>query len=169
MRRSPLTTFARALSFVAVSALGGCSSPAKENTPATPDAGPASDNQSTQQPSTTGSNCTAVTQNYTICADVSLCPGVEISPYTFPNCGYSVHGNAIDPECLCSGSMCPMGAPATCDDMQAILMATNIEAVCAALSAGHCTNLGSLGTPSSCQQCKTNCDGNVMCLQNCGC
>ncbi len=169
----PTTSLARlalapALAVFLVPVLGACGSPTKENLPAAPDAG--SDQPVTSaQAQTTGSDCTTLTQTYSVCANISLCPGVTIDPYQFAGCGYSVHGDAIDPECNCYGSMCPMGAPSTCADMAAIVASTSVGAVCAQFSAGHCLNLGGQGQPSTCQQCKMNCDGILTCLQNCGC
>jgi hypothetical protein len=44
-----------------------------------------------------------------------------------------------------------------------------VNSVCAQAAAGHCQNLGSPGTISTCQVCKDNCDGNLACQQECGC
>jgi hypothetical protein len=165
MKFSHLALYALALS--AVTACGG-SPPSTPET--TDDAGIATPPASSTHPGPIGTVCTSITETYNICADLSSCPGVVIDPNKFPDCGYSVHGDAIDPECLCYGSMCPMGSPGTCADMQALLNSGITAAiVCEEQASGKCTNEGAQGEPSTCDICKNNCDGNVTCLQNCGC
>jgi hypothetical protein len=147
---------------------GATSSPA----PAPADAGAASNAapSAPQQPEALGSGCTPITSSYNICTMISTCPGLQIDTNRFPECGFSVHGSALDPECLCYGSMCPMGTPQTCDDMQTLLSNVTIESVCAEYQAGHCQSEGSIGgVDTDCQLCKANCNGNQACIQNCGC
>ena len=146
-----------------------CGSSTPESTPAA-DAGPSGATPANTAPSgPTGSNCTGITETYSVCQDLSTCPGVSIDQTKFPQCGYAIHGDSIDPECLCYGSMCPMGAPATCADMAAILSSTTLSIVCERQATGHCTNMGGQGTVTACQVCKQNCGGDPACLQNCGC
>jgi hypothetical protein len=164
MKLSHIVFFALALSPLAC----GSSPPTTSET--TDDAGAPSPPTTATHPGPTGSVCTAITTTYAVCADLSSCPGVIIDPNVFPDCGYSVHGDAIDPECLCYGSMCPMGTPQTCAEMQALLSSgVTLTTVCDQQITGKCANMGGQGEPSTCQVCKNNCDGNVTCLQNCGC
>jgi hypothetical protein len=63
-----------------------------------------------------------------------------------------------------------MGVPQTCAEMQALLTSgITADIVCEQYATGKCENMGNTGAPSPCQVCKNNCDGNVACLQNCGC
>jgi hypothetical protein len=156
-----------ALAALALSLVACSSSGTKESTPIA-DAGPPSAPVSSQQPVPTGSNCSSLTETYSICNDLSLCPGVSIDQTKFPQCGYSVHDDAIDPECLCFGSMCPMGVPGTCADMATILATTTVDTVCAQYAGGHCLDLGGTG-PTPCSVCKQNCGNNPQCLSACGC
>ncbi|MGO8991873.1 MAG: hypothetical protein ACLQVI_00995 [Polyangiaceae bacterium] len=158
------------VSFVSLASVAcGGSPPAAQNEGT--DAGSASTPASSTHPGPTGSVCTAITETYNVCADLSTCPGVIIDPNTFPQCGYAVHGDVIDPECLCYGSMCPMGVPQTCADMQAILSSgTTVDIICEQQATGKCLNVGG-GTPAptTCQVCQNNCGNDPACLQNCGC
>jgi hypothetical protein len=149
-------------------ALTACSSSPKDTTPAVADAGSTTPPGSSTQAVPTGANCNSLTETYSICDDLSSCPGVSIDQTKFPNCGYSVHDDAIDPECLCYGSMCPMGAPGTCTDMAALLATTTADEVCLQYAAGHCLDLGG-SSQSQCAVCKQNCAGNPTCLSACGC
>jgi hypothetical protein len=168
-RSRAIAAFAGLLTLPLLSVLVACSStPATANTPVA-DASSSSEPVIQTSPASTGTDCTTITQTYSVCADLSLCPGVTIDPSKFTNCGYSVHGTAIDPECLCYGSMCPMGAPSTCAEMAALLTTANALSVCDEYAAGHCENLGGTGAPSACDECKTNCDGILSCLRACGC
>jgi hypothetical protein len=155
--------------FLALAFSAACSSPTKES-PAVADAGEdAAPPVSSAPEAPSGSYCTSVSETYSTCEFVSLCPGLMIDPNQFPQCGYAVHGDVIDPECLCYGEMCPMGAPATCADMANILASTTVATVCAEYTGGHCQSLGGQGATSPCQQCQINCHNVVSCLQNCGC
>jgi hypothetical protein len=169
MNRSNLAPISLA-GFALCSLSLACGGAPPNASPEAADASAAANTASSNHPGPTGSNCQAVTEAYSICTDVSLCPGISISQTQLPNCGYSIHGNVIDPECLCYGSMCPVGVPQSCADMQALL-ATGITSniVCEQYASGKCSNQGNQGEPSTCQVCKNNCDGNPTCLQNCGC
>lgn len=175
MRSSNLARIAVAsrglLAIVALgSSLIACSSSStpKEN-PAVADAGTSSPPPAAQDNGPTGSNCTSLTLAYSICTDLSTCPGLTIDPIKFPHCGYAVHGDVIDPECLCYGSLCPMGGPATCADMAALLAATTPDIVCQQFSSGHCLNMGGISPTSPCELCRQNCGSDPNCLNNCGC
>ncbi len=137
-------------------------------TPPAPDAGRSL--ASSTQPTVMGGGCAAVNASTQICSEITSCPGVTIDRSVFAECGYVVHDDTIDPECLCSGSLCPMGAPGTCADMQQILANTTVAQVCNQYASGKCLNEGSIGGPSAdCELCKANCDGNAACIANCGC
>jgi hypothetical protein len=155
-----------ALVSLVLAACSGSPSSTKEGT--SEDAGPTTPPVSSFQSVASGSNCTNITEEYAICTDVSLCPGVSIDQTKFPQCGYSVHDDAIDPECLCYGMMCPMGAPGSCTDMAGILASTSWDAVCQQYAGGHCLDIAGSGQ-TACAVCKQNCAGNPACLSSCGC
>jgi hypothetical protein len=99
-----------------------------------------------------------------------------LNPRVFPQCGFRIHGDAIDPECLCGTSLCPIGAPANCT--QAAQMASGdvtYDSVCQQASVGGCTPLTGSGTSSgggttsACQTCIANCDNVPACIDACGC
>jgi hypothetical protein len=148
-------------------ACGG--SPTAEHPSATPDAGStASAPAAPAQAIVMGGGCTPITESYSICSEITSCPGLTIDRTKFPDCGYSVHGNVLDPECLCYGSMCPMGAPQTCTDMQGLLSTVTIDGICAQYASGKCLNEGAIGG-TDCSVCEANCNGNIACVQACGC
>jgi hypothetical protein len=148
-------------------ALPACGSSPKDTTPVA-DGGEATTPVSSAQSVPTGSNCSSVTESYSTCTDLSSCPGVSIDQTKFTGCGYSVHDDAIDPECLCYGAMCPMGAPTSCADMAALLTTVSLDAVCQQYAGGHCLNLGN-STQTPCSICKQNCGADPACINNCNC
>jgi hypothetical protein len=166
-----LTSFAPVFVLLGSLSLACGSSPTSSPAPAQapePDAGTSL--ASSSQPTVMGGGCAEVNASTQICSEITSCPGVTIDRATFSECGYLVHGDAIDPECLCAGSLCPMGAPQTCADMQAILNGTTTAQVCAQFVSGKCTNEGAIGgADPDCDLCKANCNGNASCIANCGC
>ena len=172
MRLAPLTRLASStfagLVVVSVS-LVACSSSPTENA-VMDDAGSAPIVGSSVHPGPSGAICNQITETYALCEDLSTCPGVGIDPNAFPDCGYSIHNDLIDPECLCYGYACPMGAPQNCGDMAALLVSgVSQRGICENVLAGHCRDLGADGTPSDCQICKDNCYGIQTCIWACGC
>jgi hypothetical protein len=170
---APLARFAApalASLVVSLSPVACSSSPTAATSPGTEDAGASPVVGTTEATGPSGAVCNRITETYTLCEDLSTCAGVPIDPVAFPDCGYSIHNDVIDPECLCYGYACPMGAPSTCTDMAALLKSGITEAnVCNEVLAGHCRDLGADGTPSTCQICKWNCDGNQECEWACAC
>jgi hypothetical protein len=167
MRLSHLTVVL-SLSSLSLTACGA--PPAQSTAPNADDAGAASIVPSSEDQGPSGTVCNAVTETYALCENLSTCPKVPIDPNAFPDCGYSIHGDPIDPECLCYGYACPMGAPSSCNDMQTLLTSGITEkSVCNQVLAGHCRDLGMDGTPTSCQVCKWNCDGIQSCIWACAC
>jgi hypothetical protein len=150
--------------------LMGCGSAASSTAEGMDAGSPPSTFVAPTTPEATGSGCQQIIETYAICQDLSTCPGVTFDHAKFPDCGYSVHGASIDPECFCYGGVCPMGAPETCADMAALLSSgVTEESVCAKVATGHCQDLGTPTTFSPCQLCKYNCGGDPYCLQECGC
>src|SRR5208282_4448685 len=71
-------------------------------------------------PATTqGASCTQVSSTISLCLYISSCPNLVLNAQVFPQCGFHIHGDAIDPECLCGNYLCPIGAPTTCAEATA--------------------------------------------------
>jgi hypothetical protein len=109
-----------------------------------------------------------------LCQSVVACPGVVVDPEAFPDCGFRVRAGAgLDLECLCSGALCPVGVPTTCDQAAALLAAqTSSLLVCAQHAEGRCveTTAPAATAPSSCDRaCQSQCAGDPSCFQLCGC
>jgi hypothetical protein len=108
----------------------------------------------------------------TLCLGNTLCPGLAIDSSVYPGCGFRVNGAAVDVECSCSGSLCPLGA-STCAEAQQLLASESYGVVCAEISAGACvagTPLSPSSSSSSCNTvCRDDCDGDPTCIEACGC
>ena len=126
----------------------------------------------------TGVNCGAdPSTGTTLCLGISLCPNVAIDSETFPACGFHIHGNVIDMECVCGGLLCPLGVAATCDALTALLAQANEGSVCAQTGGGQCTELtvtptssSSSGGSGTCDTaCRDECAGDPNCIVACGC
>ena len=88
----------------------------------------------------TGSDCvTDTTTGATLCTSISSCPGLAVDHDSYPDCGFRINGTALDVECICSGSLCPLGTPTTCADATALLMAQSELQVCTQVSEDRCT------------------------------
>jgi uncharacterized membrane protein YgcG len=136
-------------------------------------------------PQAVGANCTQEPgTSVTLCQAVSVCPNLAIDLDQFPSCGFRVHSDAIDLECVCNGeSLCPMGAPVTCDEAQQLLSSQTVVGVCDQVNEDRCTSVssasgagggggggGSGGGGGTCDAtCAGECGGNPTCLQQCGC
>ena len=123
-----------------------------------------------------GASCTAVTASISLCEFISACPTLSLNPQVFPQCGFRIHGSAIDPECLCQSQyLCPVGAPTTCAEAaKAASGDTTYDSVCQQALTGNCQDLGAAtGTGASqsaaCQACLKNCDNVPSCIDACGC
>lgn len=111
----------------------------------------------------------------TLCLGNTLCSGILIDQEAYPRCGFRISGNALDVECSCGGFLCPLGAAATCDDLETLLANSNEGTVCSQLGGGTCTQ----GTPMSTSTtsgggtcdpvCRSECGGDPTCIQLCGC
>jgi hypothetical protein len=101
---------------------------------------------------------------------------VVVDPDQLPDCGYRISGSAIDLECLCGDSLCPVGSAASCGDAKALLAEQSAQSVCAGIAEGRCSvvrqSAGKAGsnTSSSCDKnCRAECSGNPDCIALCGC
>lgn len=116
------------------------------------------------------------TTNTQLCTAISVCPKISVDHDVFPNCGFRLHGDSLDLECACNGSLCPLGSPATCDQAAQLLHAQTELQVCAQVNEGRCTGAAPAPTttgPSTtnpCDKtCASECGGNPQCLKDCGC
>jgi hypothetical protein len=120
-----------------------------------------------------GASCTAVTSSISLCQFISSCPNLALNPQVFPQCGFRIHGTAIDPECLCGNYLCPIGSPTTCTEAATMASGdTTYDSVCEQSVTGHCLALTASGgstTSAACQSCITNCDNVPACVDACGC
>jgi len=129
----------------------------------------------TTTPTVQGASCTQVSTSIAICLYISSCPNLVLNPQVFPQCGFRIHGDAIDPECLCGNYLCPIGSPASCTEAATEASGdTNYDSVCEQSVEGHCLDLtaaGSSGTtsPTACQTCIAGCDNVPSCVDACGC
>lgn len=120
----------------------------------------------------TGAGCGVDSQTgTTLCRQVDLCPSLAVDPAQYPNCGFRVHGSAIDLECACSGSLCPVGAPTTCAQASQLLASQNEGIVCSQVNEGRCVESAPAPTQSSsCDKvCAGECGNSPNCLSQCGC
>jgi hypothetical protein len=121
-----------------------------------------------------GAGCTedAVTQ-VTLCEQISTCPGVDVDQGAFPGCGFRItQGSpALDLECLCGTSLCPIGVPSTCADATQLLSQQSSITVCEQSDEGRCVAQATTGgTSSTCDKnCESGCAGDPSCIQFCGC
>ena len=123
-----------------------------------------------------GATCTQITSSISLCEFISACPTLSLNPQVFPQCGFRIHGSAIDPECLCQNQyLCPVGTPTTCTEAaQAAGGDTTYDSVCAQALTGHCQDLtagtGTGGaTSAACKTCIANCDNVPSCIDACAC
>jgi hypothetical protein len=138
-----------------------------------------------------GTGCgTDPTTGITLCTGTSECPGLVVDQSVFYNCGFYISGAALDLECLCATSLCPMGAAPSCAAAQALLASSNLNegTVCLEVSSGGCSQIpvsggggtagsGAGGTAGSgtteagsCDMtCESMCAGEPDCIQACGC
>jgi len=122
----------------------------------------------------TGTNCqTDPTGRALLCEQIDLCPSIAVDPGIFPNCGFRLNGaSALDIECVCGDSLCPVGTPQTCAEVAQLLGGQSGLVVCEQVSEGRCVALGPVeaGAQSSCTPaCQTECAGEPGCLSLCGC
>lgn len=110
-----------------------------------------------------------------LCLGLSLCADILVDISVFPGCGFSVHGNAIDLECVCGDSLCPIGAATSCAAAKQLLATQNQGIVCAQLGDGLCKPVGassgsaSTGSSGCDQTCYSQCGGDPGCIVLCGC
>jgi len=123
--------------------------------------------------SATGTNCGVdPSSGIALCLGISSCPAARVDPDQFPDCGYRISGRAIDLECMCGDSLCPMGTAASCLDAKALLSEQSAQAVCAGLAEGHCQVVKQTSNPSSStcdKDCRAQCSGVPGCISLCGC
>jgi hypothetical protein len=122
----------------------------------------------------TGAGCAQDRETgITLCAALSLCPTIVVDPDLYPNCGFRVRGEVIDLECVCSGSLCPIGVAATCAEAKQLLAGQNATMVCSQINEGRCTSAAHpapSGSSSPCDHtCSSQCGGDPGCIKSCGC
>jgi hypothetical protein len=123
-----------------------------------------------------GTGCSTDPQTgVTLCSGVDTCPTVAVDPSAWPGCGFRVAGGtALDLECLCANSICPIGVATTCSQASQLLSAQNELSVCQQVSESRCTSVPTApeaGTvPPGCDRnCQIGCGTAPDCLQVCGC
>jgi hypothetical protein len=120
-----------------------------------------------------GTNCVQdPTTQATLCEQISTCPGVDVEPGAFPNCGFRLDlGASLDLECLCDTSLCPVGVPTTCAQAQTLLEGQTALIVCQQQAEGRCIDLAVQDSgASTCDTvCRDECVGAPTCIQLCGC
>jgi hypothetical protein len=131
-------------------------------------------------PTALGADCiTEPSTGVQICSAISVCPNVVVDHDIYPDCGWRIRGQALDLECACSGMVCPLGAPATCDQAAKLMADQTEQIVCQQVNDGRCTpgtatgSSGSSGASGSTSTCDTTCAGEChndpSCLLLCGC
>jgi hypothetical protein len=149
---------------------------------ASPAATSSAEDASSSAPSAVqGASCTQLSPTVLLCLYISSCPSLVLNPQVFPQCGFRIYGNAIDPECLCGNYLCPIGSASTCSEAATEASGdTNYDSVCEQSVTGHCLDLNASGSSSSgsssgsttnpaCQTCVQNCDNVPACIDACGC
>jgi hypothetical protein len=107
-----------------------------------------------------------------LCRGISTCPNLLVGSDQFPDCGFRIHGDALDLECLCSGALCPIGAPATCDQARQLLSSQTEFGVCQQVNDGRCLDLNATrdaGANGCDKTCAAQCGGDPSCIKLCGC
>jgi hypothetical protein len=123
----------------------------------------------------TGVDCvTDPATGVVLCAELSTCPGLSVDPSAFAGCGFRTGGAAIDLECLCSGSLCPIGVPTTCAQAAQLLTGQTVLQVCQQVAEGLCVpvetpDAGASVAPGCDRTCQSQCGAAADCLQICGC
>jgi hypothetical protein len=107
----------------------------------------------------------------TLCTSIDPCPGLAVDHDVFPDCGFRVPSLAIDLQCVCGDSLCPMGTSLTCAQAQALLSNNSELSVCTQELEGRCALRGtSTPTTSTCDRsCASECAGDPGCIGLCGC
>jgi hypothetical protein len=125
-----------------------------------------------------GSDCTQQSAGVTLCGQIAACPGVTVDPGALPGCGFRVGSDApIDLECVCGGTLCPIGVPESCVDAEELLQGQDSLQVCEQASEGLCLQItesvsdgGNVGAAPGCNTvCESQCAGSPGCIQLCGC
>lgn len=120
-----------------------------------------------------GAGCSPVLQTQaSLCEQISTCPGVDVDPGVFPDCGFRIQsGSTLDLECLCNTALCPVGVATSCAEAAQLLAAQNEFSVCEQEAEGRCVEQGTpTTTSSSCDKtCESECAGDPSCIQLCGC
>jgi hypothetical protein len=125
-----------------------------------------------------GAGCGAEsTTGATLCTAISLCPTLQVDHDVYPNCGFRIRGQAIDLECACNGALCPIGAPASCQQAAQLLQDQTELQVCSQVNEGRCTtptpqasSSSASSSGSTCDRtCAGECGGDPGCVKLCGC
>jgi hypothetical protein len=124
-----------------------------------------------------GASCTQLNATTALCQFISICPTLTLSTTVFPQCGFRIHGTAIDPECLCDNEyLCPIGnSPTSCAEAAAESTGdVTYDSVCQQYLTGHCTDLNAgtgagSTTTTACQTCVNGCSNVPSCIEACGC
>jgi len=131
-----------------------------------------------------GASCTQLSASISLCLAISSCPNLVLNPQVFPECGFRIHGTAIDPECVCGNYLCPIGVPTTCAEAASEASGdATYDSVCEQSVEGSCLQLNATGSSggsgssgsssgsstSACQQCIQSCDNVPSCIDACVC
>jgi hypothetical protein len=121
-----------------------------------------------------GTNCFEDLRARTIlCGQIDTCPGVDVDPTLFPDCGFRMHaGSLLDLECLCGDAMCPVGVATDCNQAKQLLAMQNAFVVCLQQAEGRCVQIVTPNADAgrACDTtCRSGCAGSPSCLQLCGC
>ena len=74
----------------------------------------------------------------TLCTTSSACPALRIDHDLYPNCGFRYPSTAIDVECVCDDSLCPLGAALDCAQAAALLDSQSELLTCIQRNEGRC-------------------------------
>jgi hypothetical protein len=120
-----------------------------------------------------GTNCVRDPATQTVlCEQIDTCPGVDVDPGGFPDCGFRLYaGGSLDLECLCGSALCPVGVPTTCDEAKKLLDGQSALLVCQQLADGRCVDsvTPDAGVSRCDPVCRSECAGDPTCFQLCGC
>lgn len=110
-----------------------------------------------------------------LCSSTASCPSVLIDRDAYPSCGFRPGLGALNPVCLCSGYICPLGSASSCQEAQALIANQTVLQVCSQVSEGRClatsTASGRMdsGLPACDRDCLRRCGAAPECKTLCGC
>src|SRR5207245_10083489 len=88
---------------------------------------------------TSGSGCVVdPTSGVTLCTRIAACPDLAIDHDVYPDCGFRVPSASLDVECLCGNFLCPLGAPPTCAQADALHASLSALPACTTTTQRRC-------------------------------